>query len=527
MKDQVTPRRAEVASGKHDGCFIRANGPGRGQGACKLYPAQRSSCAYQPENGSVNLMTAYAHTSNLIKNKSRDSDYFSLVDTSLIYEELKTQFNSKQNPIEVDFRSLVHWMKLGDQLTHQIHPYPAKLLPHIAHFFVRANILRSKGKRVLDPFCGSGTVALEASMAGFSTFVADANPFALLLTKVKTTPYSKGDLDEALKKIRRKAQSYKIAPEIPIVNPHLWFKPEHKRRLEIIAKAISTIQEESERDFFRIALSVTARKVSYADPAVSVPVRLKIKPKLGKLANEKIKSRLKWLEEVDVLDEFIRICENNISRVNETNQYYLSRRSATVVGTDARNLCEDKHAPGLKNKSIDLIITSPPYGSAQKYIRASTFALNWLQLASPKGLSELESRSIGREHLPTFRQTNEKQIKLPDKYEALLSRILKKNSLRANITRQYLLDMTAAAKEMVRVISDNGRIVIVVGNNQVCGEILRTDEFLVETFASLGFNPELSLIDHIKSRGLMTKRNRTASVISREAVIVFRREIRI
>jgi hypothetical protein len=34
---------------------------------------------------------------------------------------------------------------------------------------------------------------------------------------------------------------------------------------------------------------------------------------------------------------------------------------------------------------------------------------------------------------------------------------------------------------------------------------------------------ELSLIDHIKSRGLMTKRNQTASVIAREAVLVFRK----
>jgi tRNA G10 N-methylase Trm11 len=42
---------------------------------------------------------------------------------------------------------------------------------------------------VLDPFCGSGTVALEASIHGFLPLVADANPLALLLTKVKTTPY--------------------------------------------------------------------------------------------------------------------------------------------------------------------------------------------------------------------------------------------------------------------------------------------------------------------------------------------------
>lgn len=87
------------------------------------------------------------------------------VDTSDSYADLCKAYASKGAPVEVDFRAMVAWLKKGDQLTHQIHTYPAKLLPHIAHFFVRASVVFRDSRVVLDPFCGSGTVALEASLA--------------------------------------------------------------------------------------------------------------------------------------------------------------------------------------------------------------------------------------------------------------------------------------------------------------------------------------------------------------------------
>lgn len=64
----------------------------------------------------------------------------------------------------------------------------------------------------MDPFCGSGTVALEASIHGFKPLVADANPFALLLTKVKTTPYNVDKLIEVKNHILKKAKDTRRLP---------------------------------------------------------------------------------------------------------------------------------------------------------------------------------------------------------------------------------------------------------------------------------------------------------------------------
>lgn len=430
------------------------------------------------------------------------------------------EYSINNMPINVDFRKLVYWLKAGDQLTHQIHPYPAKLLPHIIHFFLKAHS-NFKHKIVLDPFCGSGTVALEASIQGFLPLVADANPFALLVAKVKTTPYSVKQLTETAEKILIKAKKYKDAPTIDVVNQHLWYLPEHKKKLEIILRTINEIKVIDEKDFFKLCFSSLAKKISYADPAISVPVRLKTKESFSDTTNERIQKRLNWIKNLNVIDEFHSVVNSNIERIKQTNEQYPRRVVANNVGIDARNIFTNSDlSKQMPDNSIPLIITSPPYGSAQKYIRSSSLSLNWLGFVPPKGLRSLEEKSIGREHLLTEPLCLD-EGDLPKDYKCLIERIAKTNKIRARITQKYLIEMEQVAKELSRILAPNGRIIFVLGNNQVCGETLRNDEFMTYCFIKYGLTLKLVLIDDIKSRGLMTKRNRTASIISRETVLVF------
>lgn len=351
-------------------------------------------------------------------------------------------------------------------------------------------------------------------------YVADANPLALLITKVKTTNYNSSLLHEELHKIAHKCRRYRTAPEVSIVNSHLWYSSERKKALEIILRALMEIADADVRDFFRICFSVTAKRFSNADPAISVPVRLKTRPTFSDATNARIQSKLAWIEQSSPLDEFVKVSCSNIDRVIAANSALSNRSPAQILSNDARNLTSRR--VGIEELKVPLIVTSPPYGSAQKYIRASSISLNWLGFVEPDKLTTLEDQSIGREHAPEFRKKMPSG-ELPNIFEDLLIRIKSRNELRAFITRQYLLEMKQALTEMARVTQSGGHIVLVTGNNQVCDEPLRNDEFTTHILTSLGLNVELSLIDHIKSRGLMTKRNKTASVISRESVLVFSR----
>lgn len=452
----------------------------------------------------------FQNPENLVQGKG-------IIDTSHIYLSLKEKYNKNgQMPLGVDFRSLLPWVKLGDQFTHIIHPYPAKLIPHIAYLFVNASVLLKKNEIVLDPFSGSGTVALEASLAGAIPHVADANPLALLISKVKTYNYNIDELTLSLMNISVNAKKFRTAPEIDIVNSSIWYSIEVKRKLEILLRAIKLVEHAEIQEFFQICFSATAKKFSYADPAISVPVRIKCKPTFNELRNESILKKLHWIHTASVIDEFVSISLSNIERIRSANLKNNKRKAASVISDNVNNLSSYYEL----NERPSLLITSPPYGSAQKYIRSSSISLNWLGFAGPKNLTDLESISIGREHAPKFRKVDY-ACTLPEKFSVFLEKIKTINFVRYEITKTFLLEMKKALQEISKSIKEGGHVVIITGNNNVCGEILENDLFTIECLQDFGLKLEMHLFDEIKSRGLMTKRNKTAAIISKESVMVF------
>lgn len=454
------------------------------------------------------------------QHRARTAPPTSGVDTSLLYEEFRRQFQASKRPVNTDFRALVSWVKVGDRRTHLIHSYPAKLLAHIAHFFVHASALSGVGARVLDPYCGSGTVALEASMSGRQALVADANPMARLLTRVKTTPYSPEELLTEAVDILRRARRYRTAPAVDIVNSTLWYSALRKRELEILRRAVFEVKDEDIRDFFLVCFSVTCRKLSYADPAISVPVRLKVRAGRTDAANKEIAQRLNKVDSADHFEEFGNVCLTNIQRILRTNAEFPDRAAARAVGEDVRSLVDEQGAP-LATCTVDLVITSPPYGSAQKYVRSMSLSLNWLGLASPKQLSAIEQKTIGREHLPQYVADAEPPPKFSRSFEIFLGKIAKVHPLRARINRTYLWELRSSLREISRVVAFGGHAVIVIGNNTVCGHEMSTDKFIAECMDEFGMSLELHLTDSIKSRGLLTKRNGGTAAIARESILVF------
>ncbi len=354
--------------------------------------------------------------------------------------------------------------------------------------------------------------------------MADANPFALLLTRVKTTPYAIEDLVESASSLRHRISRLRTAPVVDIVNQHIWYRDKTKKSLEIILRAINEIDREETKDFFKVCFSVVARRLSYADPAVSVPVRIKQKLQFTDLANSRIRQHLSWLENASAVEEFDRVIQLNIGRVHSANLANPERVRARHAGNDARSLLDIK-AGRLPAKSVRLSITSPPYGSAQKYVRASSLALNWLSLCTPADLSKLEAQSIGREHLKEratqgYHRNAQSQ---PTILDATVEKIYSNNPLRGAITETYLRELREALCEIARVTCAGGHAVIIIGNNTVTGLDLANDIYIGEAMQALGFTLDLSLIDRIHSRGLMTNRNKSASLIAREAVLLFRK----
>ena len=81
------------------------------------------------------------------------------------------------------YRSAQH----HESTLHQLSPYIGKLKSTIASALIRS--FTHEGDLIYDPFCGSGSIALEAWAANRRVIATDLSPYAVTLTRAKLSPY--------------------------------------------------------------------------------------------------------------------------------------------------------------------------------------------------------------------------------------------------------------------------------------------------------------------------------------------------
>jgi DNA modification methylase len=415
--------------------------------------------------------------------------------------------------IRFDFRKELRKFPKIEKSRHYLHPYPAKLLAEIPFFFLANSILSKPGDTVLDPFCGSGTVLLEAMKQGRKCIGADSNPLARLISRVKLSQVSAKIVMATLDHIRRVAPRLTPFSYPDVVNIDYWFHPHVKKELQQVAMTIDEMADSMAKRFLQVCFSRCVRDVSKADPRLSVPVVLRHNqyPYRHPLAAE-TRDRIARLRRINVIKRFCEIVESALPYA--AKPIGKCRHASATMFSDARDITN-----GLSPNSIHLIITSPPYLGAQKYIRASSLSIGWLKLSRSNELKVLENSTIGREH---FNKAS--CIQLPSTgivaADRRISQISRLNPTRAKIACAYLHEMKEVIRALKSVLKPGGKLVFVIGNNHICGKPFPTERYLRILATSEGFAVKLRMHDTIKSRGLMTKRNRTANVISRECVLL-------
>ena len=448
----------------------------------------------------------------------KNNEIIKLIDT------FNSEYNRNGEPIRINFREIVSELNSTERYSHLIHSYPAKLLCHIPFFFLQTDYFCPTNGIVLDPFCGTGTVMLEANISGRNAKGADANPLACLISRVKTTYIKKEDLQKTLGTIISRAKRCNTNDYLELPSISRWFSKSTILQLWHLECAIKNVKDIKHQDFFMMCLSNLVKKVSYADPSISVPVKLNPERFIQKPERmESIKFKLKTLENIDVYDKFENICQLNINRIDTLENIYSNGITSEIISNDARFLAKkDGSKEVLQDKSIDLILTSPPYAGAQKYIRSSWLNLYWLGTKNREDIRLLKKQNIGREdyHKAEIYRivTN---IKAAD--DILNSLYNEGKNERAFIVGNYLNEMKSAIDESIRVLKTGGFMIIVIGNNTVCGRPFDTQDYLTTYIISKGLTLQFKLIDDIKSYGLMTKRNKTASRISCEWILVFKK----
>jgi DNA modification methylase len=350
------------------------------------------------------------------------------------------------------------------EFTHGIHQYPAKLVPQIARALIGK--FSERGQVVLDPFCGSGTVLVESSIAGRSSIGVEINPLAILISRVSTTPIDETKLRKAVDSLNKKIHQTE-APEVPsetigVHNINHWFKPDVINSLYKIRTEILREEDEDIRNLFLVTFSATMHKVSN--------IRHKDNPYFARVLHEDELSKHK----PDTLREFRHRLKQNVDSVLSYSRRRDSSVSAEVIRGDSRNLSN------LIHRSIDMVVTSPPYGeqaNTMDYTRFTRLATEWLQINNDSAQFALGASNdhpdLKEFHSPTLEQT--------------LALVGAKDEQRAEQVATFLRDYQTCLRQIHSNLKRGGFLCVIIGDRTASGIDIPNGIITSEIAGHLGF----------------------------------------
>ena len=414
--------------------------------------------------------------------------------------------------INVTFRESGGAVGRRDFATHWVHWYPAKMFHRIPSVFLQSLEL-PPGVIVLDPFCGSGTVPLEANLHGHNAIGIDINPLAQLISRVKTTPLAPDLLHAQCAEVVSAARRSRSTPlPEPILDS--WLSPAARIGIHRLKLSISSISDLDCSSFFLVTLTSIIRRVSQADPSIPPLVRLREgRAKRGGARYRKALQKSQSITVSTVYDAFLEAATENIRRMSELHSLRGGLGHTAILGAGS-----DAASTGLCDESVDLIITSPPYCGSQKYVRSLKLELI-VSGYPPDDLRGLDRQTLGTEAVTT-RAAQLSGILLRDRYvDPTIRTIYERNPVRARMASEYSKYLQRFAQECLRVLRPGGHLLVTLGRSTLAGVPFEADQIFRRTSEAFGLQHIATLVDQIPSRGLLTQRHGTSGRIDNEFIV--------
>jgi DNA modification methylase len=342
-----------------------------------------------------------------------------------------------------------------------VHPFPARMAPGIALAVIKE---AKKPLRVLDPMVGSGTVIALARLKKHKAVGIDIDPLAVLISRVWTTAIEAEEVKSKAREVLMRAKA--IFEEMPQSGAYpsgadqetrrfvaYWFDGYARRQLASLSIAIARVRNEVTRNILLCALS---RLIITKSSGASLAMDLSHSRPHKKFRNAPIKPFSKFLGAVDYV---VGNCVKKSAGRGPASRVHLG---------DARNL-------PVRDASIDLVVTSPPYLNAIDYIRCSKFSLVWMGYRIPD-LRDVRSGSIGAESAGAGSEGDAE-------IQSVIGRLRLRPGLREHdkaLLTRYVYDMRRAMQEVARVLVPGGKAVYVVGENTIRGTYVRNSRIIAE-----------------------------------------------
>ncbi|HEY3496698.1 MAG TPA: DNA methyltransferase, partial [Polyangiaceae bacterium] len=309
--------------------------------------------------------------------------------------------------------------------------YPARLHPDTARRLVEA--LSRPGEIVLDSFCGSGTVLVEARLAGRRALGVDVNPLAVELSWLKTNgpgaPWSARLVEAAQfaaehaddRRLAKAGATHRYGPEdVALFAPHVLLE------LDGLREGIRHVEHEALERALLLVLSAVLTKVSKTSSDTN---------------RHETKKRV---ASGFTLGFFVKKAEELARRLGEARELLPARApEARVIHGDARDLHD------VKSSSVALVVSSPPYPGVYDYVVHHRDRLRWIGLESER----FEQYEIGaRRHA--------------------------RGASFGHALSRFRSELGAALAEMGRVLVPRGAAVLVIADSVLANRAVRAEELV-------------------------------------------------
>jgi hypothetical protein len=392
-----------------------------------------------------------------------------------------------------------------------VHPFPARMAPGIALEVVERS---DEPLRVLDPMMGSGTVLAVARANGHRALGVDIDPLAVLIARVWTTAIDTREAANAADDVLAVAYGLSTSRNPDYAYPEgsdeetrefvrYWFDKRSRRQLAALAAAIGLVETRNVREALWVAFS---RLIITKQSGASLAMDL----------SHSRPHKVFTTAPIQPLAQFIPAVQRVITNCLDRKHNERGPATTTYQG-DARAL-------PLRDASVDLVLTSPPYLNAIDYMRCSKFSLVWMGYSISE-LRQVRSFSVGSE-AGAGAAPDAEATKIVTGLR-LKPRLSPRD---ASIFTRYVGDMRRSLCEVARVLAVGGHAVYVVGENTVKGTFMRNADVIETLAATSGLK-----LEERKNRTLPAnrrylppplKRSSSASMASRmrrEVVLSFRK----
>jgi DNA modification methylase len=346
------------------------------------------------------------------------------------------------------------------------------------------------GSVVLDPFCGSGTVPVVARLLGAKGIGIDMMPIAAFASSAKC----EWDVDPA--DLRALSIAVTANRSRPTVQPPFLketrkhFQPEILRALLRLKQNIWDTEDDHAKSLAKLAFASILVDAS----------NLKRSPCLGYVRKRGLTEETPYV-----------LFGEAIQRMCEDLSFLHSR--ADTFGPKPDIIFGNAGTVPLKEESVDLAITSPPYVNGMDYVMNYKLDMAWMDMVgSYQDLKHLRATMVACDNSPREAITGCKPRRTTSSDEWITSvqagietNIKAKAAYRRNdmgaIVTKYFDDLVPVIENAYCSLRPGGRFVVVNGDSLMAGTYVPGDMIFARLASRVGFNVNSFDIARVRRSG--------------------------